>query len=335
MNACRIASLHTSFLIVLCAFAALVTTVRAETVANPELALRRNIAIDGASIRLADLFDGLAPGEFGDTVVAYSPEPGRRAVFDAEWLNRLAYRMQLNWRPTSRLDRTIVERTSTIISGEQVAAAIADELKNRGAEGNFDVELSNRALVLHIDSSLPATVEIASLNTDARTERFNAIVSVPAGDPQAQRFQVNGQLFSTVEVPVPTRALRPGDLIRKDDIEWQHVRAGDVRTNLVTEAAQIVGQEARRPLRAGSPIRISDLREPVTIKKGETVTMMYRTPVMLLTASGRASQSGARGDIIRVVNIQTDKTIDARILGPDRVEVIAGEQMAIGYGDRK
>ncbi|MEK9751649.1 MAG: hypothetical protein VW338_00345, partial [Rhodospirillaceae bacterium] len=49
-------------------------------------------------------------GEFADKRIAYAPQPGRRAVFDAEWLNRLAYRLQLAWRPTSRLDRAIVAR---------------------------------------------------------------------------------------------------------------------------------------------------------------------------------------------------------------------------------
>jgi flagella basal body P-ring formation protein FlgA len=113
------------------------------------------------------------------------------------------------------------------------------------------------------------------------------------------------------------------------------VHAGNVRTDMITDMSRIVSQEARRPLRAGTPIRVSDLREPVTVAKGATVTMIYRTASMLLTATGKAKQSGSRGDVIRVVKTQTDKSIDARILGPDRVEVIAGEQMALRYGESK
>jgi flagella basal body P-ring formation protein FlgA len=60
--------------------------------------------------------------------------------------------------------------------------------------------------------------------------------------------------------------------------------------------------------------------------------MIYRTPAMLLTATGRSSEAGSTGDIIRVTNSQTRTTIDARILGPDRVEVVAGEQVALGTG---
>lgn len=331
-------SLRPLLLLVLASWLALAGTIvmaRADTPATAELALRRQVTVESATIRLGDMFDGLAPGQLADTVIGYAPQPGRRAVFDAEWLNRLAYKLGLTWRPTSRLDRTIVQRTSTVVTGEHIVEALTEELALRGADDTYEISLSNRNLMLHIDSRHPATVEVASLSTDARGDRFTAVVAVPAGDPQAQRFQVTGQIFATVEIPVPARALRPGEIVRERDIEWQRVRASDVRTNMLTEFDAIVGHESRRPLRAGAPIRISDLREPLTVAKGSTVTMIYRTPFMLLTAIGRAHQSGSSGDVIRVVNTQTDQSIDARILGPDRVEVIAGELMALGYGGRK
>ncbi len=303
---------------------------------DAQLSLRRQVSVADTTILLGDLFNGLdANRKLAATVVAYAPQPGRRAVFDAEWLGRLAYRLKLQWRPTSRLDRVIVERTSTVISSEHIIDALALELEHRGVEGKFDIELSNRNLLLHIDSEKPATIEIMNVTLDTRTERFHAVISVPAGDPQAQRFNVTGRIFSTIEVPVPARALRPSETIRSDDIEWRQVRAADIRNNMVTDAELIIGHEARRPLRAGVPVRLSDLRDPVTVAKGATVTMIYRTAAMILTATGRAKQSGSEGDVIRVINSQTEKTIDARILGPDRVEVISGEQVALAYGDGK
>lgn len=313
--------------------AALAAPVPAAATGDAQLALRRHVVVDGTAIRLDDLFDGLPAGdEQSATVVAYAPQPGRRAVFDAEWLGRLAYRLRLPWRPSSRLDRTIVERSSTVVTAEHVIDALDQALRQRGIDGDAEIELSNRGMVLHIDSRQPATVEVASLAIDARSERFNAIIAVPAGDPAAQRFTVTGQVFATVDVPVPARIVRPGETIRPDDIEWRSVRAAEVRSNMVTESNLIVGQEARRPLRAGAPVRVSELRDPVTVAKGATVTMIYRTPAMLLTATGRSSEAGSTGDIIRVTNSQTRTTIDARILGPDRVEVVAGEQVALGTG---
>ena len=295
------------------------------------LSLRRQIVVDQDTIRLGDIFDGrinAAAGVTADTVVAYSPQPGRRAIFDAEWLSRLAYRLRLNWRPSTRLDRVVAERTSTLINGDAVRDTIAREIAERGFGEEFDIELSNQNLLIHIDSRLPGTIGIASLSVDPSTERFNAIITVPAGDPRARRITVAGRMFALLDVPVPVATLRPGETIRADDIVWKPVRARLVRDNTVTDAKDLIDMEPRRALRQDTPVRRADLRRPQTVSKGNIVTMLYETNALSLSATGVAESSGTDGDIIRVRNRQTKLVIDARITGPDRVEVLILPQLA-------
>ena len=308
----------------------------ADAVNPAPLTLRNHITVDGGSIELRDIFDGFeAPraGVSGDTVIAYAPQPGRRAVFDANWLTRVAQRHRLNWRPTTRLDRVIVERSSTVIDAGDIASALRDEIKARGAGENIDLELSNRNLLVHIDSGLPPTVEVIHIATEARRGKFSAIVAIPAGDPQARRITVVGQIFSMVEVPVPARALRPGSAIRQRDIKWQRVRADHVQNDIVTDPKEFVGREAKRPLSADTMVRRSELRVPIAVTKGMLVTMIFRTPSMVLTATGRALEAGSTGDFITVRNSQTGATVDARILGPNRVEVAALRLLAASEGN--
>lgn len=300
-----------------------------------ELSLRRQISVDQGTIKLGDIFDGeiaAIPGVSADTVVAYSPQPGRRAIFDAEWLSRLAYRLRLNWRPTTRLDRVTVERTSTLVNGELVRASIADELARRGYGEEYELELSNRNLLIHIDSNLPGTVGIASLSVDPTAERFNAVISVPAGDPRAQRISVTGRMFGLIEVPVPATTLRPGEPIRVEDVKWVPVRARTVRDITVTDIGELLDMEPRRALRQDAPILRSDLRRPQTVNKGSVVTMIYQTKAMSLSATGVALGNGITGEIIRVRNRQTKLVIDARIIGPDRVAVQILPQLAANQG---
>jgi len=299
------------------------------------LSLRRQIVIDQDTIRLGDLFDGpisAVAGVDADTVIAYAPQPGRRAIFDAEWLSRLAHRLRLNWRPTTRLDRVIAERTSTLINGDTVRDAIALELAERGFGEEFDIELSNHNLLIHIDSRLPGTIGIASLTVDPATERFNAIITVPADDPRAKRLNVVGRMFAMLEVPMPVTTLRPGETIRADDIRWQPVRARLVGDNTITDADDIINMEPRRALRQDTPVRRADLRRPQTVSKGNVVTMLYETRAMTLSATGVAETSGTDGDIIRVRNRQTKLVVDARITGPDRVAVLILPQLAANQG---
>ncbi len=304
--------------------------------ANPApLTLRNHVTLVGGSVHLRDLFDGFEnprPGVSGDTIIAYAPQPGRRAVFDANWLARVAQRHRLDWRPTTRLDRVIVERASTVVDANDIASALRDEIAARGHGANIELELSNRKLLVHIDSSLPPTIEVIHIATEPRRGRFSATLAIPAGDPQARRITVAGQFFSVVEVPVPARAVRPGSTIRQGDIKWQRVRANQIQNDTVTDPKDFIGREAKRPLSANKMVRQSQLRDPVVVTKGMLVTMVFRTASMELTATGRALEAGATDDFITVRNSQTGATVDARILGPNRVEVAALRLLAASEG---
>ena len=304
----------------------------------PELSLRRQVTVDQNSIRLGDLFDGPitgVPGVDANTVIAYAPQPGRRAIFDADWLSRMAYRYRLNWRPATRLDRAIVERTSTIVSGETISMALRDALAQRGYGDDHELDLSNRNLLIHIDSTKPATVDVVNLSVDMSSERFNAVVAIPAGDPNAQRHNITGRIFAMIEVPVPVTILRPGETIRSADVKWMPIRARSVRDTIVTDMDDLIDMEPRRALRQHTPIRLSDLRQPLDVEKGSVVTMLFQTPAMSLSATGIAEQDGTQGDIIRVRNSQTKLVVDARITGPDRVAVQILPQLAANEGATK
>jgi flagella basal body P-ring formation protein FlgA len=41
----------------------------------------------------------------------------------------------------------------------------------------------------------------------------------------------------------------------------------------------------------------------------------------MLTAAGKALDDGGRGELIRVVNIQSNRTIDATVAAPGQVEL--------------
>lgn len=310
--------------------------VSADSVTPAPLTLRTHITLNGNSVRLGDIFDGFQTpqaGVKGDTIVAYAPQPGRRAVFDANWLSRIAQRYRLNWRPTTRLDRVIVERASTVINAEDLVAALRDEIKARGNMQDIELELSNRNLLVHIDSSLPPTLEVIHISTDSRRGKFSAVISMPAGDPQARRINVVGQMHAVVEVPVLSRALRPGSPIRPTDIVWKRVRANQVRNDIVTDPSDFEGREPKRPLNANTMVRRTDLQTPLTVSKGMLVTMIFHSSSMVLTASGRALEAGTVGDFISVRNTQTKTTVDAKVIGPNRVEVAALRQLAFSEGE--
>jgi flagella basal body P-ring formation protein FlgA len=67
----------------------------------------------------------------------------------------------------------------------------------------------------------------------------------------------------------------------------------------------------------------------VLVARNSTVTIVLQTGYLRLTAQGKAIEDGAKGDTIRVTNLQSKKTIEAVVAGPDFVTVQSGVHSAV------
>ncbi len=77
--------------------------------------------------------------------------------------------------------------------------------------------------------------------------------------------------------------------------------------------------QTRRMLHAGQTVRGDDVRRPVLVTKGQTVTMLFRAPGVELTAMGRAMGEGGVGETVTVQNPVSFRMITGSITGPGTV----------------
>ncbi len=270
-----------------------------------------SVTVNGDVVRLGDIFHNI--GKKADIAVAYAPRHGSRAVFDATWLSQAARVYRLRWRSGSRFDRVVVERASQTIDKTLIKAAVLDALADRGQEGELRIELDNRSLSLFLPPEATPTVAVKDFRLNGRDGRFTATIAAPADQPITERT-IHGRFYAVIAIPVLGRRLGRGEVVSEDDIEWIKIAAKRIQRDVITEADQLVGMAPRRFLRPRSPIRAADVRRPVLISKGSTVTMIVRTPLMTLTARGKAVQSGSKGDLIRVMNTRSRKIVDAVVV---------------------
>ena len=191
------------------------------------------------------------------------------------------------------------------------------------------MELSNRILRLHVAGDSTATVAVEDTVYEPRTKRFTAIIVAPADDPSAKRIRVTGRLIEVSDVPVLARRVMSGELIGKGDIEWIKVRSTRLQRDIILDAGDLVGKSPKRGLRAGRPVRASEVRRPLLVSKSSLVTIVLQAPSMLLTSQGSALEQGSDGDTIRVVNTQSNKVIEAQIIGHGRVTVLTLDAVAM------
>ncbi len=125
----------------------------------------------------------------------------------------------------------------------------------------------------------------------------------------------------TIELPVLTSPKAINDVITADDLVMQEFPSHRVKGDMLRDSTQIIGQAAKRQLLAGKPIRLIDLRREQLVQRGENVALIYRNGTLEITATGKAMESGALDDIIRVTNNNSNRTVDATITGPKQVEI--------------
>ncbi len=126
-----------------------------------------------------------------------------------------------------------------------------------------------------------------------------------------------------VQVVVPTRDVARGTIITDSDVTYAIV-ATAVMSGVVTSASEAVGLETRRTLHAGEALRLQDLRHPVLVSRGSTVTMTFEAPGIVLTASGRAMTEGGLGDTVTIQNPVSYRQITGVVIAPGQVRAQAG-----------
>jgi flagella basal body P-ring formation protein FlgA len=282
--------------------------------------LRPHVVVHDDTVRLKDIFDGV--GVNGETALFRAPEPGQSVLLTGKWLRQVARTYDLDWQPPAGLDESRVERSSNLVRHERIRAALHEALAKRIAASKvFEVALDNPNLELHLPVRMPAEVAVQHLQYDRQSSRFSATLVAPDGRPGAAVVSVAGRVHELVEVPVLTRRIRAGDIIGKDDLTLQLLRTDAVGQNVVISPDHLIGKSARHALLNGRPLNGADVREPQLVGRGSIVTMTYRTENLVMTAHGKARENGTAGDVVRVQNLNSGKTVEAVVTGPDTVTV--------------
>ena len=296
--------------------------------ASPPANLRTNVVVDGDTVLLRDLFDGVHT--HGDKVVAYAPAPGRKLVLEATWLYRVARAYRVRWRPTSRFDRAVVERRSHVVETEQIVETVLDALR-RDAKLKYDaeLELDNRSMRIFLPTDVAPSLVASAISYQPRSGRFSAVLASTQGGANATRFSVTGTAHKLVQVPTLIQRLYSGDIIGKRDIEWRPMRVSRLDPRTVLNEARLIGMSPRRPIVAGRAVLTTEIQPPTLVKRGKLVTILLQTRFMTLTAKGKSLENGGKGDVVRVQNVDSGKTIEAVVVGQERVTVTANTPVAV------
>lgn len=114
---------------------------------------------------------------------------------------------------------------------------------------------------------------------------------------------------SLIDTPVLARSVEKGEILAASDFGTEPIPPASARG--ATSPTEASGKEATRRLNAGAPVRASALVTPRVIRRGEAVTIALISGGLRITSTGRALSNAAAGEPVRVVNLSTNRTLDA------------------------
>lgn len=108
---------------------------------------------------------------------------------------------------------------------------------------------------------------------------------------------------------VAARTIRAQTILAPGDVR---LVPGDV-AGTYSALEDVLGQEARVALYAGRPVRQNEVGPPAVIERNQAVTLSYLASGLVITAEGRALGRAGVGDRLKVMNLDSRRTITGTV----------------------
>jgi flagella basal body P-ring formation protein FlgA len=175
--------------------------------------------------------------------------------------------------------------------------------------------------------TLPAGALSAAGSWSLESERREPL---PAGRSQLRLVLRDG--WQSRDLPVTVVVHAPGELavarlgVQRDQpldegqFEWRWTDLSEIPGGMVVSRAQLQDASAARTMRAGDPLRSSDLKPTPVIRAGDSVELIVQRGSVAVSVRAMARQAGCLGQTIPVRNELTGRLVNARVAGPGVVE---------------
>jgi flagellar basal body P-ring formation protein FlgA len=298
-----------------------------DVIATPTL--RASVTVTSDVVRVGDLIDNA--GSAALIAVYRSPDLGTTGALPVAQVLSVLRAKQVIGVMTGDIKEVQVTRLARTLVNKDLENAVASALERRfglGDAANISVTFDRGVSDMRLDASNSGTLQAVATRYDARTNRFDIAFEIANDNHSAPtKLRFTGSAIETVEVAVLTRDIDRADLLKASDIALERRPKAEI-TGEPASRDRSVGMQLRRPMRAGNPIRVADIVKPDFVTRDQSVTVIYQVPGIYLTTRGKAIESGAEGDTVSVLNLQTKRTLVGIVTGRGQVTVQGASQSA-------
>ena len=197
-----------------------------------------------------------------------------------------------------------LESIAQIVRQTVSAMPVVTSLKNPSIEV---LRLSNRLRVVECPEPLSALEPATGL----RGGRISIRVSCKG--PRPWSVYVMASVKSEVQVVITTRAMARGEVLLPEDISEKTVLRAPAIQPLLRQTEEALGNALKRSIGEGVELSAAMLKKPTIIRSGEHTLIMAEAGGLQVRVTGKALQHGVVGEIIRVLNLSSKKTVRGRV----------------------
>jgi len=296
-------------------------------IASPTL--RANITVTSDVVRVGDLIDNA--GSAALIPVYRSPDLGTTGTLTIGQVLSVLRAKQVIGVMTGDIKEVQVTRLARTLASKDLETAVASALERRfglGDAANITVTFDRGVAEIRLDASNTGALQPVATRYDARSGRFDVAFEIANdANPAPTKLRFSGTAIETVEVAVLTRDIDRTDTLKASDVALERRPKAEV-TGEPASRERSVGMQLRRAMRAGTPLRSADIVKPEFVVRDQAVTVIFQAPGLYLTTRGKAIESGAEGDTVSVLNLQSKRTLTGTVTGRGQVTIQGASQSA-------
>ncbi len=179
-------------------------------------------------------------------------------------------------------------------------------------------------------SSTPATITVPAGRISYRSTKNTSSLS-PGKKFITAVILVNNQEQATVKmygdvhfwgnVISAAGPLSRRTILTKDDLVTEFMDISMLGDGIIADVDDIIGKQTKKSLMSGAVLYSRYLKNPALVKRGDLVTILATVGSLRVTVPGEIKNTGGLGDTVRVKNMMSRRTLQARVIDEGLVEI--------------
>ncbi len=218
--------------------------------------------------------------------------------------------------------KPMISRASIKIDKRQLLELVEKEIRSEYKKyDQVNIELKSKLRDVYLPKG-NATYEIAKVGKKYQIGgNFTWTLKLLVDGKEFKKLFVRAKITVYDDVLVAKSGIDKGKTIEQADLHSIKKNISREKPGYRTEQKLIIGRQAKRNINKNESIEKNLVQNPVLIRKGAPVKLVYKTRNLLLTNIVKALKEGKKGDVIPVRPLTGKRTIYAVVIDENNVEV--------------